>query len=90
MLERRFGSGACGAAFTLDVTNDAIAHWHFTLGLWTVCSRNTTLEQLSGAFRSSSAESRSWIESRGIEVLVDRFHDEASWVLALSTERNAA
>lgn len=69
----------------LDVDEPATGHWLFTLGNWCCyVSASPVLGGWPDPARSSSEALLAWMERTGVQVLVDSFHDDVSWVVALA------
>jgi hypothetical protein len=67
----------------LDFSNAALEHWLFALGNWTVCSHALPLESIPAFFRAPVVDSLSWLDARKLDVIIDSFHDDTSWVIGL-------
>jgi hypothetical protein len=82
--------GAWRLPVDLDLADPAIAHWLFDLGNWTVCAPDVPLGRTPDIARAPAAQLLTWIDQQAIDVIVDSFHDDVSWVVVLGTEHHAA
>ena len=68
----------------LDLRNPAVDHWLFSLGNWRCYQSPTAVESsFPDAFRSAARNLLAWMESQSIDVLIDSFHDDSDWVVAV-------
>ena len=68
----------------IDLDHPATSHWLFDLGNWQcyVCASPIDESRMDPA-RSSSEALLAWMAHARIQVLVDSFHDDVSWVVAI-------
>jgi hypothetical protein len=70
--------------FKLD--DPAVKYWLFTLGDWRLYCAPAPVERKSpDAFRCRAAELLAWMESNAVQALIESFHDDTEWVVAVST-----
>ena len=70
--------------FNLD--HPAVNYWLFALGNWRVYSAPSPVQGIwPDAFRCSAAELLAWMSAKWVQALIDSFHDDTDWVVALST-----
>jgi hypothetical protein len=67
--------------FNLD--HPAVGYWLFHLGNWTFYRAPAPAENLPDAFRCSASELLAWMSARSVQALIDSFHDDTDWVVAL-------
>jgi hypothetical protein len=67
----------------LDLTDDVLTHWLFALGNWTVFSNSHVPKRYPDLFRSPVSGSLAWMDDSGHDVVIDSFHDDMAWVIAL-------
>jgi hypothetical protein len=61
----------------------AAAYWLFSLGNWTFYTAPTPAENMPDVFRCSASELLAWMNARSVQALIDSFHDDTDWVVAL-------
>jgi hypothetical protein len=79
-------TGAWRVPADIDLTNPAVDHWLFDLGNWMMCSPDAHLGQPPDIARAPASRLLTWAQQRGIDVIVDSFHDDVSWVVILACE----
>jgi hypothetical protein len=74
--------------FNLD--HPDVGYWLFHLGDWKFYRAPAPAEKSVDAFRCSASELLAWMRARSVEVLIDSFHDDTDWVVALGTPEPTA
>jgi hypothetical protein len=68
----------------LDLTDSVSKNWLFGVGNWCLYSAPAAVDGICpDAFRMSASELSSWIHENSVAVLIDSFHDDSDWVVAL-------
>jgi hypothetical protein len=67
----------------LRLSDAAVKYWLFSLGNWTVCSGAPGPEPNPDLFRVPASDTLAWLDRLGLEVVVDSFHDDVHWAVAL-------
>ena len=82
---RRAGAGAWHLPTDLDLDDPATSHWLFALGNWRMYTAPRALEiAWPDPARLAPAALDAWLQSHGIDILIDSFHDDVSWVVAVA------
>jgi hypothetical protein len=75
--------------FNLD--HPAVGYWLFALGNWRLYRAPALAEgNWPDAFRCAAGELLAWLKAKSVWTLIESFHDDTDWVVALDTaEPNA-
>jgi hypothetical protein len=69
-----------------DLDDPEVKHWLFALGNWRFYSASGPAEgKWPDAFRCSAAELVAWMTATSMQTLIESFHDDTDWVVALGT-----
>jgi hypothetical protein len=72
----------------LNLDDPAVNRWLFVLGDWTFYSAPHPVEgKWPDVFRSTAGELVTWMNAQSIRVLIESFHDDTDWVVALGSAR---
>jgi hypothetical protein len=75
--------------FNLD--HPAVTYWLFALGNWKFYRAPAPAEGNGpDAFRCRAAELLAWMKARSVQTLIESFHDDTDWVVALSPAESLA
>ncbi len=70
--------------FSLD--DPVIRHWLFDLGDWRFyIAPGPVAGKSPDVFRCSAAELLAWMSANSVLALIESFHDDTAWVVALGT-----
>lgn len=70
---------------SLDLTAGETRHWLFALGNWTVYGApEPVLRDWPDPFRTDPERVIEWMEEHAVGYLVDSFHDNTDWLVALT------
>ena len=68
----------------LDLTDSVSKNWLLGIGNWCLYSAPAPVVGICpDAFRMSASELLSWMRENSVAVLIDSFHDDSDWVVAL-------
>ena len=74
----------------LNLGDESISYWLFDLGNWTILAPDVVTTRLPDFASANAAAALSWVDEQHIQVVIDSFHDDVSWVVVLGSERPAA
>ena len=74
----------------LDLADDSIASWLLTLGNWVMLAPDVETTRLPDFARAPIPTVLSWVDEQAIELVIDSFHDDISWVVVLASAHPAA
>jgi hypothetical protein len=81
-------AGAATWLVPMDFTPDhpAVQYWLFTIGNWRLYRAAGAVEGKSpDVFRCNAGELLAWMNANAVEALIEAFHDDTEWVVAVST-----
>jgi hypothetical protein len=68
----------------LNLDHPAIKHWLFAIGNWRIYSAPRPIDGgWPDAFRCSVADLLDWMAAKSVRALIESFHDDTDWVVAL-------
>jgi hypothetical protein len=68
-----------------DLDDPVVKHW-LDLGDWSFYSApGPAVEKSPDVFRCSAAELLGWMSASSVQALIESFHDDTDWVVALGT-----
>jgi hypothetical protein len=69
-----------------DPGHPAVQYWLFALGDWRLYRAPRVAEERSpDLFRCGAAELLAWMDAHAVQALIESFHDDTEWVVALGT-----
>lgn len=74
----------------LNLGDESIQYWLFTLGNWMMRAPDVETTRFPDFARATVAAALSWVDEQAIQVVIDSFHDDVSWVVVLAPEPPAA
>jgi hypothetical protein len=70
----------------VNLEHPAVAYWLFVVGNWRLYRAPApTMGNAPDAFRCRAAELLSWMQAESVQALIESFHDDSAWVVALDT-----
>ena len=80
----RAGEGTWLVPPGFDLDHPAVAYWLFALGNWRLYRSPAPAEgNWPDAFRCAAAELLAWTRAKSVCALIESFHDDTDWVVAL-------
>jgi len=75
--------------FSLD--HPAVEYWLFAIGNWRIYWASAPVEgDWPDAFRCAASELLAWMRTKSVQALIESFHDDTDWVVALGTAERPA
>jgi len=82
--------GGWNVPATIDLSDEQVQFWLFTLGNWTLVSDAPARPFNLDPFRAKPSETAAWLTAANVDALLCSWPDDHDWLIAYRVERRAS